>query len=207
MAKDNMHGYHPSSDLADATALAPADVAAAFAKVHTARLTLRRLRPRDGAAVFAVHSDPTTNRDTSAGSDPDRAASNARLRSWLRRWETDGYSIWVVTRLQARRVEEILGFGGVTRLLWRDREVLTLYYRFVPRAWDQDYATEVAQTAVELARAYLPHLPIIARTRPDNIAAQQTAERAGLRRHPGLDTAHIVFTLGWTPTIEPAERA
>jgi len=111
MAKDNMHGYHPSSDLADATALAPADVAAAFAKVHTARLTLRRLRPRDGAAVFAVHSDPTTNRDTSAGSDPDRAASNARLRSWLRRWETDGYSIWVVTRLQARRVEEILGWG------------------------------------------------------------------------------------------------
>jgi len=86
------------------------------------------------------------------------------------------------------------------RLTWRDRDVLNLYYRLRPDAWGRGYATEVARTAVGLARSYMPHLPVIARTRLANIASIRTTERAGLVRRPDLDTEHIVFALGWTPT-------
>ncbi len=96
-------------------------------------------------------------------------------------------------------MEQILGFGGVSRLVWRDRDVLNLYYRFTPTAWGQGYATELAQMAVTLARKYLPVWPIIACTRAKNMASIRTAERAGLVRRPDLDTQHVVFALGWAP--------
>jgi len=204
MTKDDIQGDRPSVATANAMALTPADLAAVFAEVRTARLTLRRLHIGDGPAMFAVHGDPLTNRHNPAGPDPDLATSEATLRGWLRRWEDDGYGYWAVGRVGT---EVIIGFGGVRRLTWRDRDVLNLYYRLTPDVWGQGYATEVARTAVGLAQAYLPHLPVIARTRLDNIASQRTAERAGLRRHPDLDTEHIVFALGWTLADESARPA
>ena len=75
--------------------------------------------------------------------------------------------------------------------------MLNLYYRFTPGAWGQGYATELARTAVTLARKYLPQWPVVARTRAKNIPSIRTAERAGLIRRPDLDTEHIIFALGW----------
>jgi len=224
MTKNDTQGDHSSEAKADATGLTPADLAAVFADVGTARLTLRRPHPGDSPAMFAVHGDPLTNQHNPAGPDPDPETSEATLRNWLRRWEIDGYGYWAVARAGTEDVhrrhavrpsravaragtEGIIGFGGVERQTLRDRDVLNLYYRLTSGVWHQGYATELAQTAVGLAQAYLPHLPVIARTRPHNIASQRTAERAGLRRRPDLDTEHIVFALGWTRTSEPAEQA
>lgn len=146
--------------------------------------------------MFAVHGDPATNRYNPAGSDPDMASSAETLRQWIQRWEVYGFGYWAVTLPQTK---DFLGFGGVRHLLWRNRDVLNLYYRFTPSAWGQGYASELAQTAVTLARKHFPTWPIIARTRAENIASIRTAERAGLLRCPELDTEHIVFALGWTP--------
>lgn len=110
-------------------------------------------------------------------------------------WETFGFGIWAVTLAQE---EKVIGFGGVEHRLWRDRDVLNLYYRLTPGAWGQGYATELAQTAVNLARTYLSAWPIVARTRATNIPSIKTALRAGLVRRPDLDTEHVVFALGWT---------
>jgi ribosomal-protein-alanine N-acetyltransferase len=204
MTKNDMQGDHPSEAKADATGLTPADLATVFAEVRTARLALRRPHPGDSPAMFAVHGDPLTNQHNPAGPDPNPETSEGTLRDWLRRWEIDGYGYWAVARVGT---EGIIGFGGVERQTLRDRDVLNLYYRLTSGVWRQGYATELTQTAVGLAQAYLPHLPVIARTRPHNIASQRTAERAGLRRRPDLDTEQIVFALGWTPISEPAERA
>ena len=92
--------------------------------------------------------------------------------------------------------ESVLGFGGVERRLWRDQEVLNLYYRFTPSAWGQGYATELAQTAVTLAREHLSSFPVIARTRSKNLAAQRVAQRAGLLHQPDLESEHLVFVAG-----------
>src|SRR5258708_11738405 len=107
-------------------------------------------------------------------------------------------------QLYARaRFAHFIGFGGVEHRVWREREVLNLYYRFTPSAWGQGYATELARTAVSLARIYLPQWPVVARTRANNIPSIRTAERAGLVRRPDLDTEHVVFALGWAPIGDP----
>lgn len=41
---------------------APSELASIWSRVQTARLTLRRLQPTDGPAMFAVHGDPATYR-------------------------------------------------------------------------------------------------------------------------------------------------
>src|SRR5215469_13602912 len=149
-----------------ASSIAPADLACIFGKVHTARLVLRRPRAEDGPAVFRVHGDPETNRYNPHGPHADLPASEETLRIWLRGWEEDGYGYWAVTHAPG---SEIIGFGGVRRFEWRDREVLNLYYRFAPSAWGHGYAAEMARTAVELARTHVGGLPVVARTRPPNV--------------------------------------
>ncbi len=172
----------------------PNSLAALFNEVYTERLVLTRLQPTDGPALFAIDGDPATNQYNSFGSAPDLAASEERLRLWLQNWEDDGFGYWSVTLPQSKQV---LGFGGVRHLLWQERDVLNLYYRFTPSAWGQGYATELAKTAVALSQKHLPMWPVIARTRPGNIASMRTAERAGLQRRTDLDTEYMVFALGW----------
>ena len=182
--------------------LAAVDLATIFNEVRTERLVLRRPRPTDGPAMFGIHGDPATNQHNPHGPDPDLATSEEKLQSWLRHWEEMGFGYWAVTLLQP---ENIIGFGGVEHRVWRERDILNLYYRFTPSAWGHGYATEVARTAVALAQKHLPQWPVVARTRERNIASIRTAERAGLSRRPDLDTEHIVFALGWVP-IEEDQR-
>jgi [ribosomal protein S5]-alanine N-acetyltransferase len=188
--------------MTDARILTSADLATIFNEVRTERLVLRRLKSGDGLAVFKVQGDPATNLYNPAGPDPDLATSEETLRRWLRDWQDNGYGYWAVTLPHS---EDVLGFGGIKPIVWRDRDVLNLYYRFTPSSWGHGYASEMAQTAVTLARAHLSHFPVVARTRPENVAAIRTAERAGLRRRPDLDTKHIVFALGWTPGDSPSD--
>jgi RimJ/RimL family protein N-acetyltransferase len=143
--------------------------------------------------MFRVHGDPQTNQYNPAGPHPDLATSEEMLRECLQHWSTFGFGYWAVMLAEP---ESVLGFGGVERRLWRDQEVLNLYYRFTPSAWGQGYATELAQTAVTLAREHLSSFPVIARTRSKNLAAQQVAQRAGLLHQPDLESEHLVFVAG-----------
>lgn len=177
-----------------------ADLVRIFDKVTTARLVLRRIQVIDGPAVFRVHGDPATNLYNPYGPHADLATSEVMLREYFDHWEVYGFGIWAVTRAQE---EEVIGFGGVEHQIWRARDVLNLYYRFTPGAWGQGYASEMARTAVTLARTYLPAWPVIARVRAKNTPSIRTAERAGLVRRPDLDTEHMVFALGWAPPGDP----
>ena len=170
-------------------------LARAFDFVRTERLALHRPIAGDALAFFQLDGNPAANRFNPDGPAPDLAASEARLNEWLRQWQIDGYGYWA---LAVPPDSAVVGFGGVRRINWRDRTVLNLYYKLQPAIWRHGCATELARIAISLAQTYLPHLPIIARTRPDNRAAQRTAERAGLLRRPDLDTVeHVIFALGW----------
>ena len=167
-----------------------------FDEVYTKRLVLRRPTVNDGAAMFRIHGDPATYRYSPRSPDPDQATSEKDLQEWLSYWQDNGYGYWAIT---LPSVKEVIGFGGVRHMNWRDRDVLNLYYRFTPSAWGQGYASEMAQTAVHLARTHLPQLPVVARIRDANGPSKRVAERAGLLRRPDLDTEHVVFALGWMP--------
>ncbi|HLZ63194.1 MAG TPA: GNAT family N-acetyltransferase [Ktedonosporobacter sp.] len=200
MGNDDTQKQHLPIPGSDDKLPKPADLAPIFNEVTTARLVLRRLQPTDGPAMFRVHGDPETYRYSPATPHPDLATSEEMLRSCLHDWETSGFGLWAAMLPQQ---EKIIGFGGVEPMVWRERDVLNLYYRFTPSAWGQGYATELARTAVSLARTYLPQWPVVARTRAYNLPSIRTAERAGLLRRPDLDTEHVVFALGWTPIEDP----
>lgn len=180
-----------------------AALASIFREVRTARLVLRCLRPSDSPAMFAVHGDPETYRYSPATPHPDLATSEKMLQECLHHWEVYGFGIWAATLTQEERV---IGFGGIEHWIWRERDMLNLYYRFTPATWGQGYATELARTAVTLARKYLPQWPVVARTRVNNIPSIRTAERAGLVRRPDLDTEHVIFALGWPPSNDDQKK-
>jgi ribosomal-protein-alanine N-acetyltransferase len=192
---ENSNDQYAGDSAVNTRILMPAELAAIFGEVRTERLVLRRLQSGDGPAMFAIHGDPETFRYSPRSPDPDLSTSEKDLRRWLRGWENDGYGYWAVT-LPGKL--DVIGFGGISRFVFRDRNALNLYYRFTPAAWNHGYASEMARTAVTLARTHLPQLPVVARTRPANIASIRTAEKAGLQRRPDLDTEHIVLALGWT---------
>jgi len=170
-------------------------LARVFDLVRTERLILRRPSASDTVVFFQVDGNPEANRFNSDGPAPDLAASEKRLQEWLGQWQADGYGYWA---LIAPPNTGVLGFGGVRRIVWQDLAVLNLYYKLQPAIWRHGYAAELARTAISLAQAHLPRLPIIAQTRQDNLASQRTAERAGLLRRPDLDTSeHVIFALGW----------
>ncbi len=118
-----------------------------------------------------------------------------RVDKWRRDWEIDGFGYWSILRLGS---PEIIGFGGIRRIQWAGREVLNLYYRFSTKSWGQGYATEVARTAVELARKHLTEFPVAARISPDNTPSIKVAERVGMVLTPEINTSEFtVLTLGW----------
>ncbi|GGE92222.1 GNAT family N-acetyltransferase [Mycetocola zhadangensis] len=169
------------------------------ATVETARLRLDRLSVVDFDAMWAIHADPETNQFNPAGPLTVRSAAQKMFGEWLGHWREHGFGYWAV-----RDDAGIIGFSGVRRSTWRDRPVLNLAYRYIPRAWGHGYAAEVAAVAVELWRADHSEHPLIAYTKHGNVASQRTALAVGLERRPDLDLAtgdalgdDIVFALNW----------
>jgi len=172
----------------------PDELRTAFTPVRTDRLLLRAVGPGDVDAVFAIHSNPETYRFHPDGVTRSREESAAQLAGWQREWREVGFGFWAVTVASDPRV---VGFGGLTRRTFHERSVLNTYYRFDPSAWGHGYATEMAATAAALARNLLPKLPMIARTRPGNLAAQAVAQKVGLVRAVELDDHMLTFVSHW----------
>jgi [ribosomal protein S5]-alanine N-acetyltransferase len=171
-----------------------------FALQRTARLQLRRVQAGDLDAVARIHSDPRTYRFTPGGPLTSPHDVEDLLGVWLDDWRRDGLGYWAVSVLD--RPSMLIGFGGIRRFSWSGREVWNQYYRLSPDVWGKGYATEITQNSVAVWRKHGSGLPILARTKPDNIASQRTALAGGLERRSDLDvTAHghtdIVFALGW----------
>lgn len=165
--------------------------------VGDGRLAVRRPTLEDLDVVFALHADPRTNVHNPAGPDPDRAASAARLQSWLDHWDEHGFGYWLVERLGDAR--EVVGVTGVQHSTWLEQPVLNLYYRYAVEHWGRGYATAGARHAVAWARRHRPGLPVLAYTTPDNLGSQRTARAAGLVRRPELEVElhgvpSVVFT-------------
>lgn len=195
MRHDEIHKQHLPAPLTNNSIPSAAVLAAIFDEVEIEQLILRRLQSGDGPAMFMVHGDPATNQYNPAGPHRNLATSERTLQRWLQHWETYGFGYWAVKLVQT---QEIIGFGGVKHFICHNHDVLNLYYRFTPAAWGQGYATQLAKTALALARAHLPQWPVVARIRPQNTASIRIAEHIGLLRRPDLDTEqHLVFTFGW----------
>lgn len=165
----------------------------------TPRLLLRPPGPGDLDALVEVEVDPDTNRHRPGGA-PGRDEVERHLAEVLRSWAEHGVGYWV-----AEHDGAIVGTGGLRPAVLHGQASWNLYYRFRPSAWGRGLAGELAEQAVRLAAEQQRRLPVVARTRPSNAAAQRVAERAGLQRRPDLDAdGFVVHARGWftaPPTI------
>ncbi|MCE7003998.1 GNAT family N-acetyltransferase [Kibdelosporangium philippinense] len=152
--------------------------------LQTERLSLRRPKTTDIAAIFAIHNDPQAcaHNPSDALTTPNQA--EGLFQRWDEHWQHYGFGYWVV-RHQASEAQ--LGFCGLKSMEMNNRRILNLFYRLAPTSWGNGIATEAAKAVVTWATARLSDLPIIARVRPNNIASQRVATRAGLVRREHLD--------------------
>lgn len=141
----------------------------------TDRLHLRPVTVEDSAAIVAI------------------GESEQDVRDYVAQWSGDGLGYWAV-ELRGR----LVGVAGLRFGVFRLRDCWNLYYRFATDVWGRGYATEAATEAMAVAIDRVPRLPVVVRTRPDNVAAQRVAEAAGLERRPDLDVdGDLVLVSHW----------
>ncbi len=150
-----------------------------FERVTTQRLLLRAVRESDVDAVFTLHSDPETNRFSLTGAMRTRDEARHRTALWREDWAQRDVGYWVVERRDTPG--DVVGFGGLRYKVLEGLLVLNLAYRFAPHTWGSGFATEMARTALELAKRHLPEVPVVAIIHPENVASVRVAERLGMR--------------------------
>lgn len=145
----------------------------------TPRLWLRAPRESDLDTVYALHADPVCSRFTPGGPMRSRSAAAELLQGWLAHWQAHGFGCWAIALRE--RPELVLGFGGLMRHnSLGDALGLGLYFRFSPESWGQGYASEMAQSALELAFDGLQAEAVQAVVQPANTPSRKTLERLGL---------------------------
>jgi len=175
-------------------------------EIVTARLALRRPGRADLETILAIHRDPEACRHNPSDMLTTIADGEHLYARWDDHWRRHGFGYWVVEERESRK---ILGFAGVKVVRFREREMLNLFYRLDPAAWGDGVATEAATAVVSWAGCNLPEWPIIARVRPDNVASQKVAQRAGLARaehldDQGEDGLDWLFVAHWPASGPPA---
>lgn len=126
-----------------------------------------------------------------------RDAAEELFGRWDDHWQRFGFGYWVVRALDS---DGVLGFCGVKFMQFKGERVANLFYRFDVSAWGHGFATEAAAAVTGWASEHLPDHPVIARVRPENIASQKVAAKAGLVRAehldgPGYDGFDWIFVL------------
>ncbi|MFF3640901.1 GNAT family N-acetyltransferase [Streptomyces sp. NPDC002564] len=154
-------------------------------RIQTERLSLQRPVEADIGAILSIHRDPETCRHNPSDALTRLEEAAALYRRWDAQWQRHGFGYWVVRRRDSPRH---IGFCRIKPTELHGTETLNLFYRFTPAVWGHGFAAEAATAVVGWVSRNAPHLPLIARIRPANIASQRVAISAGLSRMPLLDT-------------------
>lgn len=147
--------------------------------LQTERLLLRAPRPDDLEALYAIQSDPISQRFSVAAMPESREAVVQQLDDWLAHWQAHEFGYWAIALRE--QPGDLLGFGGLMQRTLAGRPGLALYFRFRPQAWGQGYAAEMTQAALALAFEQQQAPAVQAVVQPANMPSRKTLERAGLR--------------------------
>lgn len=136
----------------------------------------------DVAAVHAIYSDPRVWTHLPSGRHDNVETTEDMVRGWIRGWERDGLSSWIVRDVRSGEVLGNVGCSVRRGVFWN------LGYRLHYKAHGRGIATAVAVQAVERAHETRPDLPVIAYLLEHNLASARVAQKAGLTlRHRAPD--------------------
>ena len=107
-----------------------------------------------------------------------------------------GFTFWVVER---KSDGALLGFCGLKPAELPGTGVhgdIEIGWRLREEAWDQGYAREAAEAALQWAWANLDVERVVSFTVPGNERSWRVMERIGMKRRPDLDFAHPKLETG-----------
>ena len=146
--------------------------------LHSARLTLRPLGAGDGAALFAIFSDPEVVRYWSRGVWTEMAQAEEMLAAAARDYE-DGSGLRYGIVLTA--TGELVGVASLFAFS-RDNHRCELGYVLGSRHWNQGYVSEALVPVLEHAFGALGMNRIEADIDPRNVASGRVLEKLAFRR-------------------------
>ncbi len=143
----------------------------------TARLTVRRWRDSDHAALLAVYGDLDAMRWVGDG----RALTSDECGQWLevtrRNYQQRGYGMFAV---EMRRTGEVVGFCGLVHPGGQAEPEAK--YAYARDYWGQGIATEVLAGLLNYGAAVHQLRHIIATADPENIASHRVLEKSGMQK-------------------------
>ncbi|NUY79373.1 GNAT family N-acetyltransferase [Flavobacterium sp. MAH-1] len=149
------------------------------------RLSLDRPRNEDFTRYYEINSDPQTNLFNPKGP-MDFDTARTRFDGFLQHWEERDFGSWVV---RLKDSGHIIGFGGLSYLMYGDQLRLNLGYRFDQAAWHKGYATELSRFAIAHGFSDLRLSEIYALVRPSHSVSIKILEKCGLTSFGTLDDA------------------
>jgi [ribosomal protein S5]-alanine N-acetyltransferase len=161
--------------------------------VETTRLRLRRLRPDDADAIFAIVGNGVAMKYYP------RTFNRRDAEEWiernLRRYDEHGHGLFAVT---LRESGEVIGDCGIVKQHIEGEVALEVGYHFRRDQWGHGYATEAARACMGLAFHAFGAERVISLIRPENVPSRRVAERNGMKperqvMHYGLP--HLVYAM------------
>ena len=159
--------------------------------LETERLLLRRLRPDDVDAIFAVIGDPIAMQYYP------RTFERKDAEEWiernLRRYAEHGHGLYAVV---LKTSGDVIGDCGLVTQQIEGRPELEVGYHLRRDQWGHGYATEAARGCMEYAFGALDAPKVISLIRPENLPSRRVAERNGMQverqvMHSGL--MHLMY--------------
>lgn len=167
-------------------------------RLETRRLVLRQPREDDLTALTALYGDAAVMRFIFDGAPWSAERSAAALDGMMRRWDEDGFGVFVVER---REDGVFLGDTGLlpwdasswtaghSRAAIGAHAEIEIGWTLTHVAWGRGYATEGALAVRDWALTELAMPRLISLIHPDNAASIRVAEKIG-ERHERDVVAH-----------------
>ncbi|MGA3052673.1 MAG: GNAT family N-acetyltransferase [Candidatus Korobacteraceae bacterium] len=144
--------------------------------LETERLILRRLRPEDADAIFAVLGDPIAMQYYPRTFD--RKDAEEWIERNLRRYTEYGHGLYAVV---LKTSGDVVGDCGLVTQQIDGRPELEVGYHLRRDQWGHGYATEAARGCMDYAFRELAAAKVISLIRQENLPSRRVAERNGMR--------------------------
>ncbi|MGZ8379108.1 MAG: GNAT family N-acetyltransferase [Gemmatirosa sp.] len=170
-------------------------------ELHTERLLLRGLAPRDFEAYAAMVADPEVMRHLADGRPLGRADAWRQMAMFVGHWALRGFGVWAV---EERATGAFVGrIGCFQPEGWPAFEIA---YTLARSAWGRGYAREGAAAALRYARETLGRDAIVSVIRPDNAASIRVATSLGAVEDGTVEFFGAPALIYRYPALKPPAR-
>jgi RimJ/RimL family protein N-acetyltransferase len=142
---------------------------------ETQRLILREMTPADAESAYLLNLDPDVTRYTGDGP----FASIKEARDFLMNYSSYkkyGFGRWAV---EDKSTNEFLGWCGLKYL--ESENTHDIGFRFLKKHWGKGFATEAAQSCLDIGFSKFKLPAIIGRAAKANIASVNVLRKLGLQ--------------------------